>query len=126
MSQKGVLQAIHPVLPVKNVTEAIDYYVNKLGFQLGFKDAGDDPKYGGVRRDGIEIHLQWHDAKEWEVGIDRPMLRIYTKNVTALFNEYKEQDVFHKNTTLKETAWGTKEFGFYDLDSNGLVFYRSL
>lgn len=119
----GYLKQIHPVLPVKNVTEAIRYYTQKLGFKLYFKDAGDDPKYGGVVRDSIEIHLQWHDDIEWEIGIDRPMLRIITQNIDALFEEYKTKAVFHENTSLKETAWGTREFAFYDLFGNGLTFY---
>ena len=123
---KGFLKQIHPVLPVKNVTEAILYYTQKLGFILSFKDDGDDPKYGGVSRDTVELHLQWHDSKEWEIGVDRPLLRIYVDDIEALYNDYKTKGVFHENTSLKETAWGTKEFAFYDLFGNGLVFYRDL
>lgn len=123
---KGYLKQIHPVLPVKNVTEAIQYYTQKLGFKLSFKDDEHDPKYGGVQRDGIEIHLQWHDAKEWEVVIDRPLLRIYTDAINALYEEYKTKAVFHENTSLKETPWRTREFAFYDLFGNGLVFYINL
>ncbi|MEY8848505.1 VOC family protein [Psychroserpens sp. XS_ASV72] len=120
------LKQIHPVLPVKNVNEAIDFYVTKLGFKLFFKDEGDDPKYGGVTRDAVEIHLQWHDEKEWDLHIDRPLLRIYVEEVDALFEEYKTKDVFHKNTSIKDTAWRTREFGFYDLYGNGLVFYKDI
>lgn len=123
---KAYLKHIHPVLPVKNVTEAINYCTQKLNFKLHFKDQGEDPKYGGVGRDGIEIHLQWHDEVEWENGFDRPLLRIYVDNVDALFDEYKTKNVFHKNTQLRDTAWGTREFGIYDLYSNGLIFYRDL
>ncbi|WP_299226006.1 VOC family protein [uncultured Psychroserpens sp.] len=122
----GYLKHIHPVLPVKNVTQAIRYYTEKLGFRLAFKDEGDNPNYGGVIRDGIEIHLQWHDEKEWEVTIDRPLLRIYVDHIEALFDEYKTKDIFHDRTSLKETTWGTREFGFYDLYGNGLVFYLDL
>ena len=124
--RQGYLEHIHPVLPVKNVTEAINFYVDKLGFTLNFKDLDNDPKYGGVGRDGIEIHLQWHDDKEWEAGIDRPMLRIKTKNIEGLYHDYKSKAVFHKNTSLKETPWGTREFAFYDLYRNGLTFYCDL
>jgi len=114
---KGYLKQIHPVLPVKNVSKAVDFYVNNLG---------DEPSYAGVSRDGIEIHLQWHDEKEWTTGIDRPMLRIYVDHIQQLFDEYKTKAIFHQNTSLKETPWRTKEFAFYDLYSNGLTFYRDL
>ncbi len=120
------LKNIHPVLPVKNVTNAIDFYVQRLGFTLAFKDVGDDPKYGGVVRDAIEIHLQWHDESEWDNGLDRPLLRIYVDAVDDVYEEYKTQSVFHKNTVLRETTWGTREFGLYDLYGNGLIFYRDL
>jgi len=123
---KGYLHQIHPVLPVKNVVEALKFYVNKLGFKIAFADDSKEPYYAGVIRDGVEIHLQWHDSKEWEKGTDRPMLRIVTQNIEALYKEYSEQDVFHKNTALKETTWGTREFAFYDLYKNGLTFYRDL
>jgi catechol 2,3-dioxygenase-like lactoylglutathione lyase family enzyme len=123
---KGYLQHIHPVLPVQNVMVALFFYVNKLGFDIAFADDDKDPKYVGIRRDGIEIHLQWHDEAEWEVAVDRPMLRIVTQNIEDLFEDYKSKDIFHENTSLKETAWGTKEFAFYDIYKNGLTFYTNL
>ena len=124
--KKGHLHQIHPVLPVKNVVEALSFYVTKLGFSIAFADDGKDPKYAGIRKDDIEIHLQWHDEVEWELTIDRPMLRIVTENIEALFEEYGTKEVFHEKTALKDTAWGTKEFAFYDLYKNGLTFYSSL
>ena len=123
---KGYLQQIQPVLPVQNVMTALFFYVNKLGFEIAFADDDTKPMYAGVRRDGIEIHLQWHDPREWEKGVDRPMLRIVTKNIELLYDEYKAKDVFHKDTSLKKTSWGTKEFAFYDVYRNGLTFYMDL
>ncbi|BAO74551.1 glyoxalase superfamily protein [Winogradskyella sp. PG-2] len=120
----GYLKQIHPVLPVKDVSKAVDYYVSKLGFQLAFRDATSVQGYAGVRRDSIEIHLQWHDSSELDNGLNTQMLRIYVDNIEALHEEFKTQDVFHDNTSLKETPWGTKEFAFYDLYKNGLTFYR--
>lgn len=122
---KPHLHQIHPVLPVQNVLAALFFYVNKLGFEIAFADDPKNPKYAGVKRDHIEIHLQWHDAKEWEVTINTPMLRIVTQNVDALFDEYKGKDVFHKSTKVKDTAWQTREFAFYDLYKNGLTFYQN-
>lgn len=122
---KGYLHQIHPVLPVQNVLAALFFYVNKLGFEIAFADDPKNPTYAGVKRDHIEIHLQWHDAKEWETTINRPMLRIVAQNVDALFEEYKAKDVFHESTSLKDTAWKTREFAFYDLYKNGLTFYQN-
>lgn len=126
MQTKGYLHQIHPVLPVKDVVDALDFYVNRLGFRIGFADDSKKPTYAGILRDGIEIHLQWHDVAEWELTIERPMLRIVTQNIEELYNEYSEKDVFHAHTLLRETAWGTKEFAFFDPFKNGLTFYRDV
>ncbi|MFP4846572.1 glyoxalase superfamily protein [Winogradskyella sp. PE311] len=120
------LKHIHPVLPVKNVTKAAEFYVVNLGFKLAFTDTSSAKGYAGVRRDGVEIHLQWHDEIEWVKGLDRPMLRIYTEGINDLYKEYVTKNVFHKNTTLKETPWGTKEFAFFDIYGNGLTFYTDI
>jgi hypothetical protein len=77
-----------------------------------------------VGRDGVEIHLQWHDPAEWSADVDRPMLRIVVSDPDALYAEYRDQDVFHEGTNLRDTAWGTREFAFYDNYGNGLTFYR--
>ncbi|WP_299889346.1 VOC family protein [uncultured Lacinutrix sp.] len=124
--QKPLLHQIHPILPVQDVVEALKYYVNKLGFKIAFADDSKKPTYAGIRRDHIEIHLQWHDSKEWELGFNTPMLRIVTQNVESLFNELKDRDVFHKDTKVRDTEWQTREFAFYDLYNNGLTFYQDL
>ncbi|WP_370225730.1 VOC family protein [Mesoflavibacter sp.] len=119
------LHQIHPVLPVKNVLESLKFYVNKLGFTIAFANDSKQPTYAGIRRDDIEIHLQWHDAKGWDLEVNRPMLRIVTENVDILFQEYNFKNVFNKDTKVRNTDWGTKEFAFYDIDKNGLVFYQN-
>lgn len=126
MGKKGYLHQIHPVLPVWDVVDALDFYVNRLGFKIGFADDSKKPTYAGVLRDAIEIHLQWHDAVAWEAEVDRPMLRIVTQNIEELYEEYAEKHVFHAHTLLRETAWGTKEFAFFDPFKNGLTFYRDV
>ncbi|MDJ0654103.1 MAG: VOC family protein [Xanthomonadales bacterium] len=121
---RAVLDAVQPVLPSRDVVAAVNFYVDRLGFQMAFQDA-EPPRYAGVRRDAVEIHLQWHDPAEWS-AVERPMLRLVVPEVDRLFEEYRAQDVFHPGTALRDTAWGTREFAFYDADGNGLTFYRDL
>ena len=122
---RAQLQAVHPVIPSRNVPLLIEFYVTRLGFSLAFQDSENDPRYAGLRRDNVELHLQWHDPAEWQ-AVERPMLRFLVPDVQVLFEEYKDKEVFHDRTALRETAWGTQEFAFYDLDQNGLTFYRDL
>ncbi|WP_420572458.1 VOC family protein [Kordia sp.] len=126
MEVKEQFLNVHPVLAVKSVIKSLDFYVNKLGFTVAFADDATNPKYAGIRRGNVELHLQWHDASEWEHNIDRPMLRFLILNTEVLFEEYKTKEVFHTQTQLRETPWKTKEFAFYDLDMNGLTFYENV
>lgn len=116
-----MLLQVQPVLPTRDVRASVDFYVERLGFELVFQDA-DEPAYAGVRRAGVELHLQWHDPLEW-TRTERPMLRIVVADIDALYEELKDQGVFHENTSLRTTTWGTREFAFYDPDGNGLTFY---
>lgn len=120
---KGQLDQIHPVLSVKNLVASLAYYVEKLGFTIAFADDDKAPNYAGVRRNSVEIHLQYHTAEELTT-MNGSSLRFMVTHLEDLFSEYKKAGVFHSNTALKETPWGTREFAFYDLDMNGLTFYQ--
>jgi len=116
-------RAVNPVLPVKNVSQAIDFYVHRLGFHLLSQDSAEHPHYACVARGGAEIHLQWHDESEWDRA-ERPQLRFVVEDVDALFNEWIGQDVYHESTQVRNTAWHTREFAFFDPNNNGLTFYQ--
>jgi uncharacterized glyoxalase superfamily protein PhnB len=119
-----MLKQVQPVLPSQNVSAAVDFYVQKLGFTC-HRLVLEHPAYAVIQRDGVEIHLQWHDPAEWAVG-DRPMLRFLVSDLQSLFREFSTAGVLHEGMILRETPWGTREFAFYDLDRNGLTFYVGL
>ena len=117
---------VQPVLPVRDVDKAIHFYVERLGFRLAFRDRpGPDVNYVGLRCDDVELHLQWHEEADFKgVEAGTLMLRFVVDDPDALFGEYKDKGVFHERTRLGDTLWGTREFAFFDLDGNGLTFYR--
>lgn len=119
-----MLQQAQPVLACRDMGASLEFYTRKLGFTL-VMHAPDHPAYAVIRRDAVELHLQWHDPSEWGPG-DRPMLRIVVSDLEGLFEECRGAGVFHAGTSLRETPWGTREFGIYDPDRNGLVFYMDL
>lgn len=119
------LLAVQPVLPARNVSEAIEFYVGKLGFSLIFQDTKKDPHFAGVKRDGIEIHLQWYDNDEFHT-VDKSLLRFVVEDIDALFEEFRDKNLAGINKGPEKTSWGTYEFSFYDLNSNGLFFYSDL
>ena len=123
---KALFKAVNPVLPVKNVKKAILYYSKKLGFTVRGQDNPDNPTYAVMKRDTTELHLQWHEPTSFNTAVDKVNLRFVIENLEDLFEEYKPHKVFHSQTQLRSTEWGTKEFAFFDLDGNGLTFYKNL
>lgn len=120
--KQGSLLAVNPVLPSQDLRRSIEFYVQRLGFILLFQDSQENPGYAGLGRDRVAVHIQWHDPAEW-AAVERPQLRFVVSEVQALFEEYRDKNVFHSNTELRETDWGTREFAFFDPDRNGLIFY---
>jgi catechol 2,3-dioxygenase-like lactoylglutathione lyase family enzyme len=117
------LQKVHPVLAARDVEAALRWYVERLGFRHAFGEGN----YVGIRRDDVELHLQWNGQEEWERSDVGPSsLRLFVDDPDALFQEYASRDVFHAGTALRNTPWGTREFAFYDLNRHGLTFYRNL
>jgi catechol 2,3-dioxygenase-like lactoylglutathione lyase family enzyme len=119
------LSAVHPVLMVRDVRASIEFYGN-LGFTTAFADSSANPKYAGIRRDSVELHLQWHDAGEWSHPVDRPTYRFLVDDVDGLFAELRRKVSAVDTKTVSDTPWGTREFHVRDPDLNGLQFYRAL
>jgi catechol 2,3-dioxygenase-like lactoylglutathione lyase family enzyme len=109
----------------RDVEASIRFYA-KLGFDVAFRDDPDRVRYAGVRRDGVELHLQWHDAGGWDVPGDRPTYRFVVDDVDRLRAEFREQGIAADITEVRDTPWGTREFHVRDPDRNGLQFYCDL
>lgn len=129
---KAILEGIHPVLAAADVTVSVDFYV-RLGFTVAFQDQVTQPKYAVVRRDGVELHLQWAGLDQWAHTIDRPIYRIVVSDVDAIYNEFfGSGSVGPQNgqsspwAAPADTPWGTREFHLRDPGHNNLQFYRSL
>ena len=112
----------HPILGTRDIRRAIEFYTQKLGFQLAFRDETDPPNYVGFRRDAVELHMQFQF--EYEMGTTR--LRFLVENPDALIDEYRQRGVECTSDGVHDTPWGTREFALYDLDRNALTFYRDL
>ena len=74
------IDAVHPVLMSRDVAVSVRFFA-QLGFRLTFQDNPVQPTYAAVRRDDVEVHLQWHDAHQWAHPIDRPTYRFVVSDV---------------------------------------------
>ena len=113
--------SVHPIIGTRDIERAIDFYTNKLGFAVAFRDGATPTNYAGLRRDGVVVHMQF----QYEHEMATIRLRFLVKDPDALRAEFRERGVEIQNE-IKNTAWGTREFALYDLDRNALTFYRIL
>ena len=118
----ATFRQVQPILGTRDVAKAVRFYVDRLGFTLAFGEPTNEGNYVGLRRDDVEVHMQFQF--DYEMGTTR--LRISVDDPDALYEEYKDKSVFHEGTELADTPWGTREFALYDLDGNALTFYRDL
>jgi len=124
------LESVHPVLMSSHMDASVRFYEG-LGFSLAFQDDPVEPKYVAVKRDGVELHLQWHDASQWAYPNDRPTYRFLVRDVDAFYSELRDGGALNAKAAGNspwrapgDTPWGTREFHVLDPDGNGLQFYR--
>ena len=123
----GRIEALHPVLASRDVVASMDFY-RALGFACVFVDDSAAPAYAALRRDRVELHLQWTNAGQWAVGVDRPAYRFLVEDVDALHAEFAaalEPGAWSGPWAKPgDTPWGTREFHLRDPGGNVLQFYR--
>jgi catechol 2,3-dioxygenase-like lactoylglutathione lyase family enzyme len=117
-----MFKTTHPILGTRNIKRAIEFYTQKLGFQLAFADNADRPNYVGFRRDAVELHMQF----QFEHEMSTTRLRLLVDDPDTLFTEYEQRGIECSAKGVRDTSWGTREFALYDLDRNALTFYRHL
>lgn len=125
-----MLEAVHPVLMARDVAASVAFYA-RLGFAAAFVDDPGVPRYAGVRRDTVELHLQWADPGQWAHAGDRPAYRFITSDVDALHAEFLAagslgRDAGGRYAAPADTPWGTREFHVRDPGGNLLHFSRPL
>jgi hypothetical protein len=117
---------ISPVLPSLDVARDVAWWKEKLGFRNVFDNTRyeDNPlEYAVLERQGIYVHLQMQFPKDMD-KMYMAQIRIQVENIEPLYEELKAKGVAKQ--LRNPTAWGTKEFGFYDLNRNGIFFYEAL
>jgi catechol 2,3-dioxygenase-like lactoylglutathione lyase family enzyme len=129
---KANLQGVHPVLASNDVTASVQFY-RLLGFTLNFQDEPKEPKYAVLRRDAVELHIQWASLEQWAHPIDRPAYRFIVSDVDAIYEEFVGAGTIGAKSSQgspwaapADTPWGTREFHLRDPGQNSLQFYRPL
>jgi catechol 2,3-dioxygenase-like lactoylglutathione lyase family enzyme len=121
------ISRVVPIVRVKDIGLAIDFYRSKLGFVTDFHySAGPDgPWYAGLSRDGNQIHLSTFSGD----GVPGTAVYCYVDDVDALFERFRQAGL--KTPGRPESpvdegpvdqTWGMREVYVRDPDGNTLRF----
>jgi hypothetical protein len=118
-------QEVHPVLPVLDVRQAVEYFIDRLGFEFMDIESSDEPAYAGIRRGEAQLYLERTDADRLP-SKGTIVLRFVVDDADDLFDEYENREVFEPNTQLRDTPRGTREFEFCEPNGAKLVFLMTV
>lgn len=126
-----------PALPVHDAAASVEFYRDKLGFDVLHHDGG----FAVLARDHAVLHLWEASDETWREreSLERPVrsgaesfiagtasCRIDTAGVDDLYSELSAADVLHpvSRDGVSETDFGTREFATLDLDGNLVTFFE--
>lgn len=108
-------ETVTPRLPVANVEQALAFYLDQLGFQLGWK-WGDPPTHANVCRDSVSLDLVASPGERRGAA----MAYIQLKGVDAYFLELQGRKVVSSEPGDKE--YGMRDFEVVDPYGNRIAF----
>lgn len=125
----GKIIGLAPVLLVKDVVAAANYYRDKLGFDYE-RFWGEPANFCMVRREGHTIMLsQAPDDHEviphWKVVDKMWSAYLWVDDVEAIYQEFLNRGA-HIDYGLGMKFYGVKEFGIQDLDGHDIGFGQIL
>jgi len=126
-----------PALPVRNAEKSVDFYRDRLGFDVLHHDGG----FAVLARDDAVLHLWEAGDESWNerTTIERPVrsgaesfiagtasCRIVVDGVDELYEEMRASDVLHpvSKESVDDTDFGTREFATLDADGNLVTFFQ--
>jgi catechol 2,3-dioxygenase-like lactoylglutathione lyase family enzyme len=126
-----------PAMPVHDMSAAVAFYRDRLGFEVVHHDGG----FAVMGRDEAVVHLWEASDETWrqrelretpvESGAESfiagtASCRVRVEGVDELYEELRDRDVIHpvSRDGVNHTDFGTREFATLDLDGNLLSFFE--
>ena len=109
-----------PVVPVEDFPAAVAFYRDTLGFTATFEQGA----YGGVERDGLELHLDAADPTTRK-GSGAVTVRINVAGIDSFYAEVEPSGAVDPNEPLETKPWGTRQFSVRDTAGNRITFVES-
>jgi len=119
------LQTVAPVLLVRDVVAAADYYRDRLGFTYE-RFWGEPFDFCMVNRDDLTVMLSQVPAgtkivPNWQVVGQMWGAYFWVNDVESLYEEYQQSGATI-DYTLNLKPYGVKEFGIQDIDGHDIAF----
>lgn len=111
---------VSPLIPARDVEEAIAFYRDSIGFELDYRDA-EPAQFAIVARDAARLHLFASQDKHLA---DWTSLRITVDGIDALYERCRQAGCVHPNGELGERPWGTREFSIVDPSGVCIAFVQ--
>lgn len=108
-----------PILPALNLTKALEFYVERMGFEM-IIDLDD---YAGVQRGAVQIHFWLTDDPQFP---SNSSCRIEVTGIDDLYNEYEAAGITDSGTKPTNEPWGYRQFTLVDLFGNAIVFAEEI
>jgi catechol 2,3-dioxygenase-like lactoylglutathione lyase family enzyme len=107
-------EMVNPLLVVRDLPAALDFYTRKLGFTLDFTWE-DPPTYAGVRLDRVQIHLMPGDPGQGSA------VNFVVDDVDGLYRFHAGQGVAVSGPP-EDRPWGMRTYDARDPDGHWLGF----
>ena len=114
--------SVYPILQVENLTRAIAFYCDRLGFSEEFI-YGDPPFYAGVKMGDVIIHLNTSSENAPKRGLGS--VYVLCDEVDAYYQDVRDNGV-EITSPLDSYPYGMRDFQVKDLDGNVIGFGCSL
>jgi catechol 2,3-dioxygenase-like lactoylglutathione lyase family enzyme len=127
-----------PAMPVRDMLRAVQFYRDRLGFEVLHHDGG----LAVLGRDEAVVHLWESSDESWRARTDvteKPVcsgaesfiagtasFRVLVEGVDELYDELRARDVLHpvSKEGVDDTDFGTREFATLDQDGNLVTFFQ--
>ncbi len=120
--QKELFSHFASVLPVTDITKSLDFYQNKLGFELTF--TWKEPvEYAVLKRGDVSIHLTQKQNTNTPLKLHNS-LYIFVHDVEQVYEEFISKNVRIKNE-LNSRDYGMNDFDIADPDGYMLTFGKN-
>lgn len=121
--EEGLITHYSAVLAVSHVSESVEFYCFKLGFDL-VDTYGNPPYYAEIKRDDAQS-LMLLDQRTADSPTGHVSLAFYSNDIDTLYEEFLSKGVPIKEP-LENKAYGMREFQIEDPDGYLIVFRQKI